>query len=124
MSKILKYQNFIKSKGKPLAEINPGSNEFALNAKESFQAIELLKYYQKAVLGGDILSVDVSGKIIYAYQLWGMEYHCLDWYCQRLNNENDAEYCIRSYEVAKKSIKEAFEISVKLEKDCLVVLVV
>ena len=73
MTTISEYLDFAKSKGRPLAEINPGSDELALNANEALEAIELLKANETPILGGDILSTD-SGKLIYAYQLWGSEF--------------------------------------------------
>ena len=123
MRRISNYLDFIKSKGRPLTEINSGSDEVALSATEALEAIELLKNNQLPLLGGDILSTD-SGKLIYAHQLWGSEYHYLNWYCDDSEIEDKAGYLKRSYEIAKKTIKEAVEISKKLGKDCFVVLVV
>ena len=123
MTAISEYLEFTKSKGRPLAEINPGSDEIALSASEALEAIELLKANETPILGGDILSTD-SGKLIYAYQLWGSEYHYLNWYCDELENESKTDLSNRSYEVAQKAIKEALEVSNKLGKDCLVTLVV
>ena len=117
------YLNLLKLKGRPLAEINPGSDEIALSANEVLGAIELLKANEIPILGGDILSID-SGNFFYAYQLWGSAYHYLSWYCDELENESKTELSRRSYEVAQEAIKEAVEISNKLGKDCLVTLVV
>lgn len=118
------YLDFIKSKGRPLVEINPGSDEVALSVDIVLQAIELLKNNQVPVLGGDILSVDDLGKLIYAYQLWGSEYHCLNWYCDKTDNESPSEYCDRSYKIAQKSIQEAAKVSKRLGKECYIVLVI
>ena len=123
MATVSEYLDFVRSKGRPLAEINPGSDEIALSANEALEAIGLLKANETPILGGDILSTD-SGKLIYAYQLWGSEYHYLNWYCDELENESKTDLSKRSYEVAQKAIKEAIEISNKLGKDCLVTLVV
>lgn len=118
-----KYFDFIKLKGRPLSEINPGSDEKALEVDEALQAIELLRDSQLPILGGDITSSD-SGRLIYAYQLWGSEYHYLNWYCDKQDNESQTEYCLRSYEVAKESINKAAEVSKQLKRDCYIVLVV
>ncbi|MEM0941782.1 MAG: Imm40 family immunity protein [Bacteroidota bacterium] len=123
MTAISEYLDLVKSKGRPLREINPGSDEIALDIDEALAAIEILKGNELPILGGDILSTD-SGKLIYAYQFWGSEYHYLNWYCNELDNESRVEYSKRSYEVAKKAINEAVKVSQELGKDCLVVLVV
>ncbi|MBK9337909.1 MAG: hypothetical protein IPM98_15730 [Lewinellaceae bacterium] len=123
MTAVSEYLDFIKSKGRPLAEINPGSDEIALSAGEALEAIEILKDNELPILGGDIFSTD-SGKLVYAYQIWGSEYHYLNWYCDEMENESKAEYSKRSYEVAKKAINEAVEVSQKLGRDCLIVIVV
>ncbi len=123
MTAASEYLDFTKSKGRPLAEINPGSDEIALSANEALEAIELLKASETPILGGDILSID-SGKLIYAFQLWGSEYHCLNWYCDESENESKTNFSKRSYEVAQKAIKEAAEIAQNLGKDCLIVLVI
>ena len=73
--------------------------------------------------GGDILSIK-SGKLIYAYQLWGSEYHCLNWFSDKLEEENQADYVVRSYENAKEAINKAIEISQKMAKDCFIVLTI
>lgn len=117
------YFDLLKSKGKPLSEINPGSDERALEISDALHAIELLRDSQLPILGGDIMSSD-SGKLIYAYQLWGSEYHSLNWYCDKQDNESQAEYCTRSYEVAKESINRAVEAAKQLKRDCYIVLVV
>jgi hypothetical protein len=117
------YIKFTKLRGRPLTEINPESDEVALNIEETLEAIEILKNNQLPVLGGDILSTD-SDKLIYAYQCWGSEYHYLNWYCDKLENEGKEDYLVRSYKVARQAIEKAIEISKKLKKDCFFVLVV
>lgn len=116
------YINFIKSKGISLVEINPDSDEYAINAKEALEAIEMIKDLEVPILGGDILSTQ-SGNLIYAYQLWGAEYHYLNWYCDKISGESKLEFSIRSYEVAKKAINTAIKVSNELDRDCLIVLV-
>ena len=123
MTVVSEYLDFVKSQGRPLTEINPGSDEIAISADEALEAIEILKGNELPILGGDVLSTD-SGKLTYAHQLWGSEYHYLNWYCDELDNESKAEWSKRSCEVAKKAINEAVAVSQKLGKDCLIVLVV
>lgn len=122
MENTLSYLNFIKEKGRPLSEINPGSDEIALAVDDALQAIELLKDIQTAILGGDILSED-SGELIYAYQLWGEEYHYLNWYCDRIDNESEDDYLRRSYILAKEGIANAHTTAEKLKKKCYIVFV-
>ncbi len=123
MKELLEYSEFIRSRGRPLAEINPGSDEMALSAQDALQAIELLKSKQMPVLGGDILSIDHRGKLIYAYQLWGMEYHSLNWYCDKSENENYSEYCKRSYKIAQESIQQSLNVAKNLDRLDYIVLV-
>jgi hypothetical protein len=123
MTKISHYFDFIRLKGRPLAEINPGSNELALKVNEALEAIALLKDSEQPILGGDILS-DNGDTLGYAYQIWGSEYHYLDWYCERMDKESQNTYCIRSYEKAKDSINKANEVAKKFGKNCYIVLVV
>ncbi|TYR31205.1 hypothetical protein FXV77_21380 [Sphingobacterium phlebotomi] len=122
MENTLSYLNFIKEKGRPLSEINPGSDEIALAVDDALQAIELLKDIQTAILGGDILSED-SGELIYAYQLWGEEYHYLNWYCDRIDNESEDDYLKRSYILAQEGITNAHATAEKLKKKCYIVFV-
>ena len=122
MENKLSYLNFIKEKGRSLSEINPGGDEIALAVDDALQAIELLKGSQMTILGGDILSED-NGELIYAYQLWGEEYHCLNWYCDREDNESKDEYAKRSYILAKEGVVNAYATAEKLKKKCYIVFV-
>jgi hypothetical protein len=117
------YFNFIREKGRPLSEINMGSDEIALVVDDAFYALELLNDNQIAVVGGDILSEKENGSLIYAYQLWGSEYHCLNWYCAKKDNESQEDYVKRSHMVAKKSIQTAYDIAMRLGKKCCIVIV-
>lgn len=120
---MVKYFDLLKSKGKSLAELNPGSNEKALLAQDAFAAIELLRESETPIFGGDILSSDLSGKLIYAYQFWGPEYQYLNWYCDKAEDETNQQYSIRSYEVAKAAIEKAVKASIEKKRTCYVVLV-
>ncbi|MTK52136.1 hypothetical protein [Paludibacter sp.] len=123
MANVSQYFDFIKAKGNPLKDINPGSKELSLNYKDALKAVELLKDCMCPILGGDILS-EKQGIFGYAYQLWGSEYHCLNWYCEKLDDENGNAYCIRSYEIAKAAIENANKVAIKLGYSCYIVLVI
>jgi hypothetical protein len=123
MENTLYYTKFLKKKGRPLSEINPDSDEIALEVDDALKAIEMLKDNHTAILGGDILSED-SGEIIYAYQLWGEEYHYLNWYCEREINESKEDYVKRSYILAKEGIANAHITAEKLKKKCYIVFVI
>jgi hypothetical protein len=123
MTKLSEYYNFIQEKGKSLSEINPGSKEFALEVDDAMQAIELIKESQMPILGGDILS-SKSGTLIYAYQSWGPQYHCLNWYCEKIEGESKMDFCIRSYYFAKEAIDIASKTAKRLGKKCYITLVV
>ena len=124
MNSISVYLNFLKEKGHPLSEINSGSDEIALATNDAIQALDLLRNNQVAILGGDIFSERENGSLIYAYQLWGSEYHCLNWYCDKEDNESSEEYAKRSYAIAKESIKVANDIATRLNKKCYIVIVI
>lgn len=122
MKNISIYRDFLKEKGKPLSEINPGSDEIALTIEDALQALELIRDSEEIILGGDILS-EVNNELIYAYQLWGEEYHVLNWCCDRTSNESKEAYLKRSYDIAKESITNANKIAEKLKKKCYIVFV-
>lgn len=126
MKQISTYLNFVKEKGRPLSDINPGSDEFALTVSEALHALELLAKSQIAVLGGDILSQKENGKLIYAYQFWGdgQGYHFLNWFCDKREDEDFDDYVKRSHLVAKESIKTASDIAKQLGKECYIVMVI
>jgi hypothetical protein len=86
MNRLSKYVSFVKERGRPLSEINPGSNEVALTIEDALSAIELLQEAKLAILGGDIL-LDESGKLVYTYE---------NWYCEKIADENDVDYINRS----------------------------
>ena len=123
MKSISSYLDFLKEKGKPLSEINPGSDEVALTVSDSLQALELLKDSQTTILGGDILSEE-NNELIYAYQLWGDEYQYLNWYCDSVDNESNEDYRKRSYVLAREGITNAKAIAEKLQKKCYIVFVI
>ena len=116
------YLEFLKEKGKPLSEINPGSDEIALTVSDALHALELLRDTQTGILGGDILS-EKNNELTYAYQLWGDEYIYLNWCCDRNGNENNADYLQRSYVLAREGIINASKIAEQLNSKCYIVFV-
>src|SRR6218665_838680 len=122
MKNISMYLDFLKEKGKPLSEINPGSDEIALTVNDALQALELLIDSQTAILGGDILSEE-NNELAYAYQLWGEEYQYLNWHCDKNDNESKADYLQRSYVLAREAITNANKTAEKLKKKCYIVFV-
>jgi hypothetical protein len=96
MNPISEYLNFIREKGRPLSEINPGSSEIALTVDHAIRAIELLRGTQSAILGGDVLS-DESGTLAYTYE---------NWYSEKLEGESQADYSNKSYDIARNYINE------------------
>jgi hypothetical protein len=116
------YINFIKEKGKPLSDINPGSDELALAVSDALQALDLLRDSQTVVLGGDVLSEE-NNKLIYAYQLWGDEWQYLNWYCDRMDGEEKADYLQRSYELAREGIVNANKTAEQFKNKCYIVFV-
>ena len=123
MHTISNYLKFIKTNGKRLSEINPGSDEIALTVNDALKALELLKGSQTIIFGGDILSEE-NNNLIYAYQLWGEEYQYLNWYCDREDNENKEAYLKRSFELAKEGVINAKKTAEQLKKECYIVFVI
>ncbi len=95
MSRLSKFLSFVEEKGRPLSEINPGSDEIALKINDAFHTINLLQEIRIPILGGDVLS-DESGKLIYTYE---------NWYTERKDRESNEDYTNRSYEDAREYIK-------------------
>ncbi|HFK5506805.1 hypothetical protein [Elizabethkingia anophelis] len=126
MKPISSYLNFLKKQGRPLLEINPGIAEIALTVADAIQALGLLEGSEVAILGGDILSEGENRELIYAYQFWGdrQEYHYLNWYCNKENNETQEDYAKRSYIVARESISEANDVAKRIDEKCYIILVI
>lgn len=120
MKNVSAYIDFLKEKGKKLSEINPGSDEVALTVNDALQALELIRESKLIILGGDILSEE-KGELIYAYQLWGEEYHVLNWYLTSKDYE-EKNYS-KSYDLARESITNARATAEKLKKKCYIVFV-
>ena len=123
MENKINYYDFIKMKGRPVSEINPGSSEIALLFEDALTALEILKNNCIEILGGDILSEN-NEKLIYAYQLWGDEYQYLNWYCDQEENESKEKYLERGYNIAKENIFSANKIAEKIKKKCYIVFVI
>lgn len=113
------YFDFLKTKGRSLSE----SNEVALLFDDALIALEILKKNNIEILGGDILWEN-NGKLIYAYQLWGDKYQCLNWYCDQENDESKEHYLERCYNTAKENMISVHDISEKFKNKCYIVFVV
>jgi hypothetical protein len=94
------YNNLLQDKGIPLSSLGLGSN-IALEAMDAIDAISIIK---KPILGGDVLSVDETGNIKYAYDIIGQKYHVLNWSCDRKQDESRDEFRERSHKLAREKI--------------------
>ena len=121
MKKELWYLGFLNQKGRALSA-GYQSEEKALSVEYALQAIELLKEAKIAIYGGDILT-EADGELVYAHDIWGKEYHYLNWYCDKLDDEERADYLQRSYDKAKEGIMEAKKVADRLGDKCYIVLV-
>ena len=119
----INYLKFIRKVGRPMSEINNGSDEIALQPDDALFAIGLLENSHLPILGGEIVSEDKKGQLIYALYLWGGEYCYLDWSCEK-STDNTEEYITASYELAKEKIIIANNVAKQLKKKCYIVLVV
>lgn len=117
------FIKFIKNNGIPLNDINPGSDEFALNYDNLLVALEIANEESIAIIGGDVLTIDHHGDLIYAYQQWGEQYIYLNWSCDRIENEDQFDYIIRSISIASEKIEEIKNISNNLSQIFLVSLI-
>ena len=121
MKKELWCLGFLNQKGRALS-VDYQSEEKALSIEDALRAIELLSEEKIAIYGGDILT-EADGELVYAHDIWGKEYHYLNWYCDKLDDEERADYLQRSYDKAKEGIMEARKVADRLGKKCYIVLV-
>ena len=121
MKKELWYLGFLNQKSRALSA-DYQSEEKALSVEDALQSIELLSEEKTAIYGGDILT-EADGELVYAHDIWGKEYHYLNWYCDKLDDEERADYLQRSYDKAKEGIMEAKKAADRLGKKCYIVLV-
>ena len=121
MKKELWYLGFLNQKGRPLST-DYQSEEKALSVEDALQAIESLNEEKITIYGGDIFT-EADGELVYAHDIWGKEYHYLNWYCDKLDDEERADYLQRSYDKAKEGIMEAKKAADRLGKKCYIVLV-
>ena len=121
MKKELWFLGFLNQNGRALSA-DYQSEEKALSVEDALQAIELLSEEKIAIYGGDILTEE-DGELVYAHDIWGIEFHYLNWYCDKLDDEERADYLRRSYDKAKKGIMEAKKAADRLGKKCYIVLV-
>ena len=121
MKKELWFLGFLNEKGRVLSA-DYQSEEKTLSVEDALQAIELLKEEKIAIYGGDILT-EADGELVYAHDIWGKEYYYLNWYCDKLDDEERADYLQKSYDKAKEGIMEARKVADRLGKKCYIVLV-
>ena len=121
MKKELWYLGFLNQNGRALST-DYQSEEKALSVEDALQVIELLSEEKTAIYGGDILT-EADGELVYAHDIWGKEYHYLNWYCDKLDDEERAGYLQRSYDKAKEGIMESKKAADRLGKKCYIVLV-
>ena len=121
MKKELWYLGFLNQKGRALSA-DYQSEEKALSVEDALQAIELLSEEKTAIYGGDIFT-EADEELVYAHDIWGKEYYYLNWYCDKLDDEESADYLQRSYDKAKEGIMEARKVADRLGKKCYIVLV-
>ena len=121
MKKELWYLGFLNQKGRPLCA-DYQSEEKALSVEDALQAIDLLNEEKIAIYGGDIFT-EADGELVYAHDIWGKEYYYLNWYCDKSEDEERADYLQRSYDKAKEGIMEAKKAADRLDKKCYIVLV-
>ena len=121
MKKELWYLGFLNQKSRALSA-DYQSEEKALSVEDALQSIELLSEEKTAIYGGDILT-EADGELVYAHDIWGKEYYYLNWYCDKLDDEERADYLQKSYDKAKEGIMEAKKAADHLGKKCYIVLV-
>ena len=121
MKKELWFLGFLNQKGRTLST-DYQSEEKALSVEDALQAIELLSEEKIAIYGGEILT-EADGELVYAHDIWGKEYHYLNWYCDKSEDEERADYLQRSHDKAKEGIMEARKVADRLGKKCYIVLV-
>lgn len=80
------YLDFLKSAGKPMSNINPGSDEYALTPADALNAIGILERSHVAIVGGDVLE-EKQDTLEYTYE---------NWYCDQQSGENPLDYVARS----------------------------
>lgn len=117
------YLDFISKVGRPILEIDSDCQEIALSVEDALIAIEILKDNNTVILGGDIF-LEEKGKLVHAIHNLGYDYHYLNWYCNKIENEIFENYLKRSYDSAKRSIISAEEIIKGFGKRCFIVLVI
>jgi hypothetical protein len=83
--------HFLRSRGRPMSEINPGSHEYALTLQDAKQLISLLPGSTVPLLGGDVVA-ESEGRLRYTYE---------NWYIVREPAEDDESHARRSYRKAE-----------------------
>ena len=123
MEKLKSITNFFLTNGVNLSVLNPGSKEKILTIQEALAAIKIFEKVGQPIIGGDVLSKDSENNYRYAYQLWGSEYHSLNWYCNKNNFESITDYSKKSYEAAINNINHAILVAQSLGYEVFFVLI-
>jgi hypothetical protein len=105
----------------------PDWRRMALTIDDAIRAVYLLEGSGMPIIGGDVVVPDpymnYEDNILWrsAFELWGDQYHTLDWSCDVL--ESPSEQAIsESYRFSKEKIWEANNIAKQLGKSCWIVL--
>jgi hypothetical protein len=86
------FNHLLKSVGRPMNEVNPGSDEIALPLNRVEEALALLEKHLIPILGGDLIFEDGEGKLRYAFGSWS---------CSREPGEALREYLPRCFKAAR-----------------------
>jgi len=119
-----KYQNFILKHGIPVSHLNPGSDEYALNINYAYDALQILRRENIGIVGGDIFSTTKNGTLKNAYQLWGEEFHTLNWSFNDIPNKEKSVFVKMSHDYAYKCIELANQYAKQLGQPLYVTLII
>ncbi|MDR0787463.1 MAG: hypothetical protein LBG44_06310 [Gemmatimonadota bacterium] len=120
----MKYLDFIEECGRPLSDINPGSDEWAISLNDVPSALKLLKDEQWIILGGQLLLTDSTDRLVYAVHAWSFDYHYLSWHYEPNRSDNREVSAPRSFEAAVAGIAEITRVAKIKGCDCYIVFVV
>lgn len=85
------FKDLLKRVGRPLEEINPGSDEYAVPLEKTTDVLDALVGTPVAILGGDILE-DKGGRLAYSYE---------NWYSEKEAGEDPRDFAARSQRMAQ-----------------------
>jgi hypothetical protein len=95
------FNDLLKSVGRSMAEVNPGSDEIALPLNRVEEAINLLEQNSNPILGGDLIREDGGGKLRYAFGSWS---------CSLKPGETSGEYLPRCYQAAREYLRSVIQL--------------